>query len=139
MKPQFITTEAGDRLVVLTEREYDALLARAGDEAAEDRTTVRIAEEAKGALASGEAVTIPGWFVEAAARGGPMPLRGVRKHRGLSQDEVAAAAGITQGYYSDVERGAKAPADEVLARIAGALQVEPAWLRCLERSWAVGA
>jgi DNA-binding XRE family transcriptional regulator len=131
MKPQFITTEAGERLVVLTERDYDVLLARTGDEDAEDRMTVRIAEEVKRALASGEEITLPGSFVEAVASGGGKPLRSVRKHRGLSREQVAAAAGITRGRYDEVERGAKAPGDEVLDRIADALQVERAWLRAV--------
>ena len=47
MKPQLIVTEAGERLVVMTERDYDDLLARAGEEDAEDRMTVRLVEEAR--------------------------------------------------------------------------------------------
>ena len=44
MKPQFLTTENGEELVVLSRRDYDSLLAQLGDEDAEDRMTVRIAE-----------------------------------------------------------------------------------------------
>jgi hypothetical protein len=58
MKPQVIVTEGGEKLVILTERDYDALLARAGDEDAEDRMTVRIAAQAheEGELEPGKLV-----------------------------------------------------------------------------------
>jgi hypothetical protein len=44
---QTIRTENGDELVVLSRRDYDVLLARAGDEDAEDRMTLIIAAEAR--------------------------------------------------------------------------------------------
>ncbi len=59
MKPQFLKTEAGEELVVLSRREYDSLLARLGDEEAEDRMTMRIAEEVGRRLASGEETLVP--------------------------------------------------------------------------------
>ena len=48
MKPQFLTTENRKELVALSRRDDDSLLAQLGDEDAEDRMTVRIAEEAEG-------------------------------------------------------------------------------------------
>ena len=54
MKPQFLKTDAGEELVVLSRRDYDSLLARLGDEEAEDRMTVRIADEVGARLATGE-------------------------------------------------------------------------------------
>lgn len=59
MTAQFLKTEAGEELVVLTRREYDSLLARLGDEEAEDRMTVRILEEVGARLASGEEKLVP--------------------------------------------------------------------------------
>lgn len=50
-KTQIINTEQGEELVVLTRREYDAMRARLGDEAAEDAMSVRIFEERAGAVA----------------------------------------------------------------------------------------
>jgi len=47
MEPHFITTEGGEELVILSRREYDALLASLGDEEAEDRMTVLFAEEVR--------------------------------------------------------------------------------------------
>ena len=66
-------------------------------------------------------------------------LRGLRKHRGLSQVQVAESAGITQGYYSEVERGGAIPTAEVLDRISAALDLDPTWMRRLERSRVTGA
>lgn len=47
MGVQFLKTDTGDELVVLSRRDYDALLARAGDEDAEDRMTLILAAEAR--------------------------------------------------------------------------------------------
>ncbi len=134
MDAQFIRTESGEELVVLPRREYDALLATLGNEEAEDGMTVRIAEEARRAIATGEEVVLPGWFCDAALAGKGRPIRGLRQLRNLTQEEVAARAGITQGYYSDVERGAKQPTGDVLDRISDALQLERLWLRALNRN-----
>jgi DNA-binding XRE family transcriptional regulator len=134
MDVQIIRTDSGEELVVLPRREYDALLASLGVEEAEDRMTVRIAGEARRAIATGEEVVLPGWFCDAAMAGKGHPIRGLRKLRNLTQDEVAARAGITQGYYSDVERGAKQPTGDVLDRISDALQLDRVWLRALNRA-----
>lgn len=48
MTIQTIKTASGEELVVLSRREYDALLAQLGDEDAEDRMTLLIAAEARG-------------------------------------------------------------------------------------------
>jgi DNA-binding XRE family transcriptional regulator len=139
MRPQFITTDLGEKLVVLTHREYLALRARAGDEEAEDAMTEIIAAERQRDLEAGRDVVLPEWFCDAAAKGDGSVLRGLRKHRGLSQAQVAEAAGITQGYYSDIERGGAVPAVEVLDRISQALDLDPSWMRRLERNRVSGA
>ena len=59
MAPQFLRTETGEELVVLSRREYDSLLARLGDEEAEDRMTVLLAEEVRKRIASGEEELVP--------------------------------------------------------------------------------
>lgn len=53
MTVQIIRSESGDELVVLSRREYDALLARAGDEDAEDRLLGAAAEDVFARLDSG--------------------------------------------------------------------------------------
>ncbi len=57
-EPQIVKTANGENLVVLTERDDPALLARAGDEDAEDRMTVIINDEARAAVALGEDVAV---------------------------------------------------------------------------------
>lgn len=59
MKPQMFKTDAGEELVLLSRRDYDALLASAGDEDAEDRMTERLVEEARARIASGQETLIP--------------------------------------------------------------------------------
>lgn len=43
----------------------------------------------------------------------------------VTQNELAQALGITQGYLSDMERGRRAIPGEMLNRIAAALQCQP--------------
>jgi hypothetical protein len=54
MQPQIIKTESGEELVVLPRRDYDALLARSGDEEAEDRMTERLVVEGRARITAGE-------------------------------------------------------------------------------------
>jgi DNA-binding XRE family transcriptional regulator len=139
MEVQIIRTESGEELVVLSRRAYDALRARLGDEEAEDRMTLRLAAEFERDLAAGTEFVLPGWFANAAASGNGSVIRGLRQYRGKSQQDVATAAGITQGYFSDVERGAKVPTVAVLDAISDALDCDRRWLRALERGRVTGA
>ena len=119
---QTIETESGETLVVLTRRDYDALLARAGDEDAEDRMT---------------SSSPPRRAREATARGrlccdltGRQRAQGTAPYwRGLTQVDVTTAAGLTQGYLSELESGAKTgSAGYTLARLATCLDVPVGWL-----------
>jgi DNA-binding XRE family transcriptional regulator len=117
-KPQFIRTEAGEEFVVLSRRDYDAMRARLGDEDAEDRMTARIVKEAK--ASGGVAAPLSVWDeVEAASS----PIGPLRKWRKLTQEELAAKAGISQGYLSELETGRKAGDLATLRRVAAALGV----------------
>ena len=66
-------------------------------------------------------------------RGFPLPvlrqvvgetLRGLRMRQRRTLREVSAAARVSLGYLSEVERGQKEPSSELLAAICGALDVE---------------
>ena len=115
-KTQIINTEQGEELVVLTRREYDAMRARLGDEAAEDAMSVRIFEERAGAVAIPVAV----WEeIEAA----PSPVGPLRKWRKLTQATLAAMAGISQPYLSAIESGRKTGDVATLRAIATGLGV----------------
>lgn len=121
MGVQVIRTESGEELVVMTRREYDALLAQLGDEDAEDRMTLVVASEARGGEPLPEAVS-------AAVLAGDSLIKALRKWRGLGQVDVAKAASINQGYLSEVENRSKTGSPETLRAIARALDVPEGWL-----------
>jgi hypothetical protein len=56
---QIITTESGEELVILTRREYDRLLARLGDDEAEDRVLAEAARLVLDRIQSGEEALVP--------------------------------------------------------------------------------
>lgn len=128
MNPQFITTEGGEELVLLARRDYDAMLARLGDEEAEDRMTEHLVDEARERIASGD---------EKLLRAGPdgrpprpdsetfgQVVRRLRKAQGRNQQELAEMVEITQGYLSDIEGGRKNPTPEVMCRLRAALGMD---------------
>ena len=57
-----------------------------------------------------------------------LPLRLLRKTRGLSQVELAVRAGITQAAVSEIERGGRLPTLRTLSRLSRALDVAPTML-----------
>jgi transcriptional regulator with XRE-family HTH domain len=61
--------------------------------------------------------------VWAAIESGELPIRAIRKHRGLTQMEVAERAGLRQGYIADIEAGKKKGSAASLKAIAAALDV----------------
>ncbi len=118
---QILQTEDGRELVVLSRRDYDALLARAGDEEAEDRMTLIIAAQARSDAPLPAAVS-------AAILGGDSCLKALRTWREMTQAELAKRSGINQGYVSELENRAKAGTPETLAKLAAALGVPAGWL-----------
>lgn len=118
-KPQIITDDAGaPAFAVLPWSEYEALVAAAED--AEDGAAVlRIRER----LASGAETLIPAEVVDA-LDAGENPVRVFRRFRDLRQVALAEAAGIRQGYLSEIERGAKAPSLATTRALARALEVD---------------
>ena len=121
-RAQHFTTPAGEELVILPRADYDALVAGLGEDD-EDAADVAAFDAAMADLASGADSPLP---VEVSA----MILKGLsrttawRKHRGWNQQTLAEAAGIGQGYLSEIERGRPAP-PETLERLAAALNVRP--------------
>ena len=98
MKVQTIETERGDNFVVLRRRDYDALLARAGDEDAEDRMTLLIAAEARGEQPLPESVS-------AAILRGDSVLRALRNWRGTARPRPALSRPTRRGCASRCRRG----------------------------------
>jgi DNA-binding XRE family transcriptional regulator len=77
---------------------------------------VRAYDEAKQAIAAGEEL-IPSKVTYAILDGGH-PVRVWREYRGLTQQQLAAAAGISVPYLSQIEAGKRQGSAEVLAAIA---------------------
>lgn len=50
-------------------------------------------------------------------------LRRIRVERGLSQERLAEATGLSTNYIGEMERGLKAPGLPVIVRLASALSV----------------
>ena len=118
-KPQIITDDAGaPAFAVLPWSEYEALVAAAED--AEDGAAVL---GVRARLASGAETLIPAEVVEA-LDAGENPVRVFRRFRDLRQAALAEAAGIRQGYLSEIERGAKAPSLATARALARALEVD---------------
>jgi DNA-binding XRE family transcriptional regulator len=91
--------------------EYERLV-----EEAEMLEDVRAYDEAKRAIAEGEEL-VPA-RVTYAILDGDNPVRVWREHRGLTQRQLAEAAGISVPYLSQIESGKRTGSAEVLAAIA---------------------
>jgi DNA-binding XRE family transcriptional regulator len=116
-KPQTIHTPAGEEMVVVPKADYEALVA-----AAEDYEDVLIAERTLARIAAGEEELIPDAEMDAYLDA-PTPLAFWRKKRGLTQAALAAEAGVTQAYLSEIESGKKEARVGVLKEVARALKV----------------
>jgi len=119
---QTILTPAGEELVVLDRRDYDALRARAGDERAEDAMTTRVVAASKARLAAGSDVALPATVWES-IEAGEHPVKVLRRHRDLTQVSLGKAAGLTQGYIATIEARDKQGSPRSLKAIARALGV----------------
>lgn len=104
MIPTLIETPKGERLVLIPEADYKALVAAA-----------------EGRVAASD-VVVP---AEVANRifAGDHPVRVYREWRGMTSADLAKAAAVSAGHLSDVERGRRQASDEVRRRLAGALGV----------------
>jgi DNA-binding XRE family transcriptional regulator len=119
-KPQIIRTPSGDELVVLPREEYEVLLARLGDEDAEDAVAARLIRESLEAEKRGEEIFLPTETWEQIETG-THPIEAIRRFRGLTQTQLASKAGITQGFLSEIENRKKTGDVSVLKRVAAAL------------------
>ncbi len=124
-EPHIIRTPSGEELVVLSRAEYEALLERA-DHEAEDAEDAAIYDARKAELAAG-GVVLPK-EVSAAILRGDSRLKAIRKWRGKTQLYLDVAAGISQGYLSDLESRRRKGAPETIAKLAQALNVPVEWL-----------
>jgi ribosome-binding protein aMBF1 (putative translation factor) len=109
--------EDGDT-VLLSRADYEALVREADDAA--DAAQIR---EAEARVAAGEDEYVP---IEITRRlmAGEVPVRVWREHRGLSARALAARAGISAAYLSQIETGKKPGSFDAMARLARALGVD---------------
>lgn len=123
MKAQFITTPAGEELVLLPKVEFEALV-KAAEEALEDAADVAAYDAA---MAENSPALPP--EVSKMIREFNSPLRSIRVWRNISQVKLVHEAGLSsQGFLSDLENGRRTMTDTVRARLAKALDVPEAWL-----------
>ena len=118
MNAQTIVTPNGERLVLIPEAEYKALL-----EAAQDSEDVAHARDFFAKLEAGEAELLPDAMVSRILEG-ENKVRVWREHRGLTAKAVAEAAGIAAPTLSQIEKGVRTGSVDVLRRIAVALRVD---------------
>lgn len=118
MGEQVITTPGGERLVVLPEAEFLAMR-----EALEDREDAEAVRAFERKLASGDEELIPAEFADRILDG-ENKVRVWRSYRGLSARDLAAAAGLSAPYVSEIESGKKEGSLSAMKKIAEALRVD---------------
>jgi DNA-binding XRE family transcriptional regulator len=106
--------KGGVRFAIIPEVEFRRLT-----EAEEDLADLRAFDAAK----RKDQELVP---IEVADRmiAGESPLRVWREYRGLTQQQLAAAAGISKPYISQIEGEARTPSIDVIKRLAAALAVD---------------
>jgi DNA-binding XRE family transcriptional regulator len=129
MKFTRFVTPNGEELVVLPKADYEALVAAAEikAEADEDADDLAIYLERKAALVAGKDEVLPVEISAGIMRGEPR-IKAVRKWRGMTQNELADKAGITQGHLSDIESRKRGLTPPVAAQAAEALNVPVDWI-----------
>ena len=117
-QPQVIATPAGERMVVIPLADYRQLC-----QAAEDLDDLRAYDAAKQRLAAGRDEFIPAAFAERILDG-ESPVRVWREHRGISVRVLAARAGISAAYLSQIEGGSRNGSLATMKALAAALSLE---------------
>jgi DNA-binding XRE family transcriptional regulator len=116
-KLQIIETPQGERLAVLPLAEYERL-----QETAEALEDVRAYDEVTRQLETGEEELMPHEYVVRMVEG-ESPVRVWREFRGLKVRELAAAAGISGPFLSQIESGEREGSVDSLRKIAEVLRV----------------
>ncbi|WP_267358768.1 MULTISPECIES: helix-turn-helix transcriptional regulator [unclassified Methylobacterium] len=111
------TTPTGERLVVLAEADYLALV-----EAHEDAADIRAVETFRTRLGAGEEELIPSEVVDRLLSG-ESRVRVWREHRDLRMGELAERAGIASAYLSQIETGKREGTVKIYRKLAAALDL----------------
>ncbi len=110
-------TPGGEEMVVLPRRDYERLLE--AQMAIEDGLAF---DRAKARLADGEDELVPAEVMDRLLAG-DNPIRVWRRHRGLSLGDLAAQAGLSVSYLSQLETGQRKGPVDMLQKIAIPLKV----------------
>jgi DNA-binding XRE family transcriptional regulator len=108
-------------MVTIPRKDYDRLRALVA-EAEEDAAAARLIARARRELAAGREVLIPLAVADRLADG-ENPVKVIRQWRKLMQQQLAAAAGITQSYLSGIEKGSRQGPLALHRKLARALDV----------------
>ncbi|WP_252511200.1 helix-turn-helix domain-containing protein [Phreatobacter aquaticus] len=119
-------TPGGEEMVIMSRAEFDRLAALAS-EAEEMADDIAVYDARKAAFAAQGRMVLPA-EVSALILKGKGVLTAIRKWRGLTQVELAKAAGIEQPYLSALENKTRRGTDETLAALAKALDVPVDWI-----------
>lgn len=119
-EPQKFVAPDGTEMVIMPAADFERLrlLAEEGED-------VLLAREQLTRLAAGEG-TMPGPVLNLILDGDLLPIAAWRKYRGLSQVELAKAAGCTQSALSQIESGARYGTPKLRKALAKALDA-PLW------------
>ncbi|MFL0695106.1 MAG: helix-turn-helix domain-containing protein [Agrobacterium tumefaciens] len=112
------TAPDGEEMIVLSRKDYEALIQRIED--LEDSLTIAAFERK---LAAGEEELIPAEYVNRMSEG-ESPIRVWRDFRGMAAKDLAAAAGISTAYLSEIETGKKDGSVATLKAIADVLKLD---------------
>ncbi|HWB50804.1 MAG TPA: helix-turn-helix domain-containing protein [Stellaceae bacterium] len=106
--------------VTLSRADYEALLDRL--EEAEDNRRLDQIEDPQRSTGNARDDYLP---IEAVERlcAGEHPVRVWRKHRGLTREALAAAAGVAPSYLTEIETRKKPGSFDALAKLAAALKI----------------
>ena len=115
---QTIVTPSGERLVVLPEADYAALMERL-----EDAEDIASASALLDRIARGEEELVPAAVVERLISG-DNPITVWREHRGMTISALAEKADLSQSYLSQIEAGKRVGRVSVLQRLARLLSVD---------------
>lgn len=74
-------------------------------------------------MKNGSSSELPDDVLQKITVGNQSPIKIIRKHRGMTQDDLASAAGISRPYLTEIETGRKEGSIRSLKSIAKALNV----------------
>ena len=122
-EPQTFAAPDGTEMVILEAAEYARLKQLAGE--VEENQDVADARKALAEIRDG-AGTMPAEVLDLILDSDLTPLAAWRRHRGLSQAELARRAGLSQVWISRIERGGGYGSRDTRRKLAAALDA-PVW------------